>query len=168
MSLPSRIIPPLTEKDIFRFWNKVAITANDEKCWNWIGYSNSKDSRGIFTIKRKPHSSPRIVYYIANNVDPKEKLVLHSCDNPSCVNPKHLRLGTVSDNGKDMYARGRDKSVYKKGENHKLSKLKDSDVLEIRSKYAVGNVTQKQLGNEYNIDASQISYIVNRKHWNHI
>src|ERR1700761_8106656 len=115
-------IPLLSESDIWRFWSKSAITANPKKCWNWqASVSLGPEKYGRFKIKDVMFYAHRIAYYINYGVDPIELQVNHTCDNPSCVNPNHLYLGTVADNSRDMVERGRSA----KGENHGVSKLTD-------------------------------------------
>lgn len=87
-----------------RFWEKVLITPFYE-CWEWLG-SKDKDGYGYFGHKDKAH---RFSWKINNGVIPHKIHVLHKCDNPSCVRPQHLFLGTHEDNMKDMAKKGRAK-----------------------------------------------------------
>jgi len=90
-----------------RFWQRVALTADDTRCWEWQG---NKTKLGYGTVGRdgKTIAIHRIAWELGNGRPPKPELdVLHSCDNPSCVNPKHLREGTAYDNTMDMVTRGR-------------------------------------------------------------
>lgn len=105
-------IPEIKESDLNRFWSKVAITANDSICWNWEGTSRGAKKpygRMIFMKNGKPnlYSTHRVSYKINYGIDPKELHVLHTCDNPKCVNPKHLFLGTNEDNVRDKVSKGR-------------------------------------------------------------
>lgn len=76
----------------------------------------------------------------------------HICDNTLCVRPDHLVIGTEADNTADMMLRDRCRTI----------KLTDSEVEEIRQKYAAGTVTQQELANSYHTSHSNISLIVNR------
>ena len=80
--------------------------------------------------------------------------VLHSCDNPACCNPEHLRLGTHQDNMDDMVSRGR-----------QTKKLTEQDVLEIR---AIRGMTQQAIAKRYGVGRQNISHIINRRIWTHI
>lgn len=98
---------------------------------------------------------------------PDGLFVLHRCDNPCCVRPSHLFLGTQLDNIRDMEAKGRANRFFKypqpKGEKHYRAKLSDADVEDIRKRYSTGNVMQLELAKEFHVDPSNISYIVRRK-----
>lgn len=93
-----------------RYWKKVIVKGEDE-CWDWIGAVGT-DKRGIFIFNGKLRPSPRYAWYLKTGEHaPDNKFVCHSCDNPNCVNPKHLWLGTHSDNMIDMYKKNRTKAV---------------------------------------------------------
>ncbi len=169
---PQLEIPILSQSVIDRFWSKVAITANDEKCWEWQA-SKRGNGYGRFTItkstmNKSSYISSRVAYYIKNNVDPIGKVIMHSCDNPSCVNPKHLSIGTYKENSIDREKKNRSGSSFKKGENNIKSKLNENEVREIRERYSNGNITQKELGKEYGTNGHYINSIINKKRWKHI
>jgi hypothetical protein len=99
--------------------------------------------------------------------------VCHKCDNPSCCNPNHLFGGTRSDNNRDMAEKRRhwahvDRSRAAKGEGHGSAKLTDSQVEIIRSEYASGMVTQRQLAKKFSVCQRTITKIVNRHGWSHV
>lgn len=85
----------------------LACIVKSDKCWNWTG-AKSSEGYGHFTYFLKTYSAHRTAYEVFNNIKiPEGMLVLHSCDNPACCNPKHLRLGTNKDNSVDRDLRGR-------------------------------------------------------------
>jgi hypothetical protein len=90
-----------------RFWRFVT-PADSEECWIWSG---SKDPRGYGTLSAESGSSPikayRLAYEMRHGPIPDGLVVRHKCDNPSCVNPDHLEVGTQKDNVRDMVERGR-------------------------------------------------------------
>jgi hypothetical protein len=78
----------------------------DDECWNWKN-SKSELGYGRFFFEGKSRIASRMAYIFACGPIPDELCVLHSCDNPSCVNPSHLRLGTLAENTADILKRGR-------------------------------------------------------------
>jgi len=96
-----------------RFWAKVSVKGDNE-CWEWMA-GKDKDGYGRFRYGRQKARSNKVAWIIANGPIPEGLWVLHHCDNPSCVNPKHLYLGTNKENCRDRAERGR--GFYKKGEN---------------------------------------------------
>src|SRR3990172_10471395 len=92
--------------------------------------------------------------------------VLHKCDNPPCVNPAHLFLGTSQDNAIDREMKGR--GVHYIGESHGRAKLTESDVIKIRRLYSSGDHTQYQLAMEFNISRSVIKQVVQNRIWKHV
>jgi HNH endonuclease len=88
--------------------------------------------------------------------------VCHRCDNPPCCNPSHLFLGSPKDNLDDMYRKGRQRNLV--GEQRAFAKLTQTQVLEIRARYASGE-KQRDLASEFNVRQPRISKIVTRKAW---
>ena len=86
-----------------RFWSKVKKTP---ECWLWTAYRDNK-GYGEFGLDRKVHKAHRVAYLLTYGAIPEGAHILHSCDNPQCVNPKHLRAGTRKDNMQDKVQRGR-------------------------------------------------------------
>lgn len=147
-----------------RFWNKVEKT--DGGCWEWQGYKNY-DGYGCFKLEGKVKHSHRLAYEELVGTIPEGLYVLHHCDNPSCVNPNHLFLGTNQDNMTDMVKKGRQSRL--KGEKHGRAKLAEEDVIEIRRRVSVGkHGIQTKLGKEFNVSQTLISKIANRQRWTHL
>lgn len=129
-------------------------------CWFWNKYKNKKGYGSFYYMGET--LAHRSSYLIHNGNIPEGNLVCHSCDNPSCVNPKHLWVGTNSDNQIDCVLKGRAKRNTPCGEKNHLTKLSYEQVLEIRKHYSNG-VMQKEIALIFNTDQSNISYIVNNK-----
>lgn len=91
---------------------KETIPEPNSGCWLWIGYT-MKNGYGQITYCQKSWLAHRLSFYGFNNIDPKELYVCHKCDNPSCVNPDHLFLGTHKDNMKDMVSKKRQPNIKK-------------------------------------------------------
>lgn len=164
----SVLLPPLSENDINRFWKTVAFTANPDKCWNWQGKSKVR-GYGRFCVSINPNiertiGCPRVSYYLHNKVDPIGYAVLHTCDNPTCVNPNHLYLGTNKENTVDMMRKGR--GYHRKGQDHGMAKLSDVIVSKIKKEYIKGN--GNLLANKYGVNQSVISRIINNKSWAYV
>jgi hypothetical protein len=145
---------PLAE----RFWSKVAIAGPDE-CWEWTA-SRTTFGYGQINIDHKPQRAHRVAWELAHGPIPDGLCVLHSCDNPPCVNPAHLRIGTDAENIVDMWSRERrTRSPRLRGEAHGRAKLTDAQVAAIRERFAAGE-SQSALGREYGVSQSQVHLIV--------
>jgi hypothetical protein len=96
-------IPILDDAIVQRF---LSFVKKDNDCWIWTGAANSC-GRATFTIRDKSYVSARVMYKLHHNVDPENDKVCHTCDNPLCVNPEHLWLGTQIDNIKDRDSKER-------------------------------------------------------------
>ena len=144
-----------------RFWNKVKVIGKND-CWKWLAYKD-KDSYGRIgtdSIHRNI-AAHRVSWILHYGEIPKNKLVCHKCDNPSCVNPQHLFLGTIQDNNFDKVKKNRQAQ----GEKNGSAKLKKSQIQEIKKIYQTGNFTLKEVGKMFGVTYATISYIVNGKTW---
>ena len=148
-----------------RFWNKVHISENEEGCWEWQG-SKVPFGYGRFRIpKDRAVYAHRWSYEYIYGPIPNGLQILHQCDNPPCVRPDHLFLGTQSDNMRDSLDKGRlTAAILTK--NH--AKLTEDQVREIRERYSKGNITQTELAKEYPIGPSSVSHIITGFTWKHV
>ena len=151
----------ITTKIKDRFFAKVNKTSG---CWYWTGVKND-DGYGYFKLNGKMISSHRLMWLFLNGKIPKNICICHTCDNPGCVNPKHLWLGTRKDNMIDMANKGR---MNTKGEINGRSKLNVEKVIKIRKLYTIGNITMEKLGNKFGVTKQQIYHIINNISWTHI
>lgn len=151
---------PKPKPIIERFESKVELIPFST-CHHWVGATNPK-GYGNFLVDRKIEKAHRVAYMLYVGVIPDGMVICHKCDNPSCVNPDHLFLGTYQDNHDDMYRKGRDKHAV--GENQGASKLSESDVIEIRSL----SLTQRVIAKMYGISHSQVHRIKTLKDWKHV
>ena len=157
MSIIGRPRQPAEE----RFWEKVDASG---KCWEWTGHK-SPEGYGGFWDGDEDITAHRFAYSLVYGVVPKGLCVCHHCDNPGCVKPSHLFMGTHSDNMVDSVAKGR--SVDNRGSKHGLSKLCENDVYEIRRLCSLG-VEQKTVAKMWRTVPTNVSLIVNRERWKHI
>jgi hypothetical protein len=116
-----------------RFW---ALVIRAEGCWLWQG--SSFKGYGVFTAKGYSYRAHRIAYFLEYGVDPGALFVCHACDNPRCVNPAHLFLGTPKDNVHDMIRKGRAVGYDRSGERNPRAKMRAEDVDRLRRAYRDG------------------------------
>lgn len=140
-----------------KFWSKVDIRGEDE-CWMWNG-GRMRSGYGTFILHGKHTCAHRIAYWITTLDDADGFVVAHRCDNPPCVNPKHLFKATQSENLADMRRKGRANDVGQPGESHWKAKLTDQQVRDIRTLYKTG-FSQSELGAKFGVGQTHISKIV--------
>jgi hypothetical protein len=145
-----------------RFFEKIRKTST---CWLWQGSLNKK-GYGQLNRGRRGEGvvlAHRASWEIHNGAIPDGLCVLHKCDNPQCVNPDHLFLGTIVDNDKDRDAKGRTR----KGDAHKFAKLRATQIPEIRRRIATGE-KHESIAADYGVSAGVISQVGRRKIWKHV
>lgn len=152
-------------KETVRFFEKVEITEGEGDCWLWQG-AVAGSGYGYFYFRGKSVCAHRVAWILANGEIPPGLCILHTCDNPLCVRPGHLFLGDRASNMADMVAKGRGANAA--GENNNMNKLTEAQVIEIRRRYAAGDVSQRELGEEFGVTNSAISHITRRRRWKHV
>jgi DNA-binding XRE family transcriptional regulator len=146
-----------------QFWRYVAIGGDDE-CWPWAGSLRSNGYGQLRHLGRnlKAH---RVSWEIHHGAIPPGLSVLHRCDNPPCVNPAHLFLGTNADNLQDAARKGRCRGKVTRGADNPSAKLFPELVAEIRASYASGNWTQRELAGLVGVHHSTIGDIIRGETW---
>lgn len=131
-----------------RFWSKVKVREPGD-CWEWKA-CRSEYGYGLFRMGRMT-AAHRVAYALTYGEFNNDLFVLHKCDNPPCVNPSHLFLGTVTDNARDMLKKGRSPHV----------KIPLEDIPLIQARYNAGEL-QKDLASEYGVGRRAISFLKRR------
>ena len=132
-------------------------------CWPWAA---SKDAKGYGYIKdsdRRICKAHRIAYRLFVGEIPAGMFVCHRCDNPPCVNPAHLFLGTLADNNRDREAKGRGA----RGSKHSKAKLNEDKVREIRRLHAEG-LSIAALARTHGVSERLVSGVIKRAWWRHV
>ncbi len=129
------------------------------ECLEWTGSCIPK-GYGATWAYGKMWYTHRLALHL-EGIDTSGHMVLHSCDNPRCCNPEHMRLGTHQENMRDMRSRGRQS----RGEHRPAAKLTEQDILDIR---AISGMSQRAIADQYGVTPTAINLIINRKSWHHI
>jgi hypothetical protein len=157
-----------TPEQMQRFWSKVDTSGGDNACWLWIA-GLTRGGYGNFTpVKGNPRRAHRVAWEMTYGVIPDGLCVLHDCpdgDNPRCVNPAHLWLGTQAQNMRDMQRKGRGSMGEQNGmikypekqttgSKNALAKFTDEQVVALRNRYAAGGISIHQLAREAGVQPS--------------
>ena len=134
--------------------------------WQWTA-RKTEEGYGQMRFEGKALRAHRVSYELFNGPIPDGMFVLHSCDDPSCVNPDHLHLGNDSMNIREAYQRKRRIPLPSYGESNKHAKLTEDQVLEIRKLVAEGR-TRASVVKQFGVSKSQVANIVTKKQWGHV
>jgi hypothetical protein len=153
----------INEALIKRFFEKFGVGQSNE-CWNWKA---STAGRGYGQIKlpktRKQIYAHRLSYEIHNGELPDGMMVLHSCDNPRCVNPAHLSLGTGKENLEDMAMKGR--HLYgERNTEHKLTEEQVNAIFDLSE----SGMSQHEISRRFDVGQPQVGRILRGERWLHV
>lgn len=148
------------EDDLNNFWVNVEMIPF-HTCWEWIGGVNKHTGYGQLTYKSKAKLAHRLSYELHKGSIPEKQVVMHTCDNKTCVNPEHLKLGTQADNMRDMSVKNRSL----RGSKNPTAKLTEKRVVCIR---ADNSSTNEELAGKFNVDKTLIRLIKSKKIWKHV
>lgn len=141
-----------------RFWEKVDIRGPDE-CWPWTACVDRR-GYGRIGVDGKKGLASQVSLVLDGRPRPTGGHALHSCHNPTCVNPRHLRWGTHAENMRDKIAIGNQP----RGEKHGIAKLTEEKVRAIRAMPG----SNSQIAKAFNVTPSLIHYVQRRKIWRHV
>lgn len=151
-----------------RFWPKVDKRGPDE-CWLWLA---TRDANGYGSFDHA--RAHRVAWALKHGAIPDGLLVCHRCDNPPCVNPDHLFVGTSADNMADMWSKGRGRNGVRthpeacaRGERHGSARLTESDVREIRTRCAAGE-SMVAIAHEKGVARTTVWKVRARRTWKHV
>lgn len=148
-----------TRPTLEAFSEKIRFGATD--CWHWVG---TVDSGGYGVLgRRKAH---RVSWELHNGSFQEGLDVLHHCDNPPCVNPDHLFLGTALDNVADMYVKGRQAPPPAlRGERNPMARTTHAAVHALRTEWAAGGISQRALAKRHGLSVMAVNRIIRRETW---
>ncbi len=144
-----------------RFWSNVAIRGSDD-CWEWLAAKTH--GYGSMRVDGKNRCATHILFYLRHGYwPPKGRTANHHCDNPGCLNPRHLYLGTWKSNMRDKVKRGRESHL--NGAQNGKAKLTYVQICEIKRLTDEGYTTQAELGRKFGVGQQHISAIKTGKTW---
>jgi len=183
-------LPPMKKTLEELFWSKVDKSAGPDACWPWTGGLHGGYGRIMFNKERM--LAHRVSWVLTNGAIPPGLCSCHRCDNPCCVNPSHLFLGTVTDNNADCTAKGRRSSGdahraimrrlaargeangsrkhperRPRGSNNGSARLTESLVVEIRTRCANGE-SQRAVARSLHVASNTVRDIIIGKRWRHV
>ncbi|GAB4165592.1 MAG: hypothetical protein Tsb006_5100 [Rickettsiaceae bacterium] len=144
---------------------------SDNECWRWLGAKNDRGYGVIGNGTRcqgisKAHRVSYEIFYFTKLS--KTKFICHACDNPGCVNPKHLFVCTQADNVADMIAKDRNSPPpIRRGEAASFAKLTEPQIRQIRQLSKTGTSSSK-IAKTFAVSKTTILQIVNHKSWRHV
>lgn len=160
MDVKGQIIKPAID----RFMDKVKICSEND-CWLWTGATDNAFGYGKFRLNGKSINAHRASFILFNGEIPEGLFVCHKCDNPPCVNPEHLFVGTSEDNNKDRSNKGRTARL--DGYLSPSAKLNVPIVLKIREMYE-NNTTVAKISKLLNISYRTVWDVCNRISWRNV
>jgi hypothetical protein len=142
-----------------RFWKRVDRTGD---CWEWQGQLSEK-GYGQLQVQGKQKRAHRVSWELSNGPIPDGMVIMHRCDNPKCVRPEHLSVGTVADNNRDMQRKGRARFALLPGQRNGAAKLSDEQARQVSANR--GQATAQELVNMFGVSAATVYAIWRGSRW---
>lgn len=159
-----------------RFLARIRFPTDLNDCWEWTGARHGRQEKkyGTLRYQGKMQQAHRVAYWLFRGPIPSGYSVCHHCDNPPCVNPHHLFIGTHLDNVQDCIRKGRlyplnllHRGYSSKGEKNGAAKLTAADVIAIRSRCAQGE-SARSVAKVYGLNHRTVNRIIKRITWRHV
>lgn len=154
---------PITQNDIDRFWKYVNV-ASENDCWIWTGTLDA-NGYGVYSAKRVLYKAHRVSYFLHHKSIDKNLMCCHSCDNPPCVNPNHLWLGTQGENSLDRHKKGRTRTGHLRGQDNPGAKLTENDVRFIRKNHNHCEFSTRKLAAMFGVCQTKIRQVLSGQAW---
>jgi len=154
------------------YWQRAG-RPDDRGCWPWAGSRHKISGYGVACLYKAPHryglgrcdTAHRLAWVVHCGPLAPGRCVLHHCDNPPCVNPDHLFLGSLADNAFDRDRKGRTARGECVGRPTALTR---QSVVAIRGAYATGDTTYSRLAERFGVSISQVHRVVKREQWQYV
>ena len=161
-----------------RFWSRVnkhgpIVRPELGPCWLWTG---CKDRKGYGRFPKNlggrrflGRGAHQYAWVSSFGELPPGKVVCHRCDVSHCVRPSHLFAGTIADNNRDMWSKGRGVTPFsRRGSASSSSKYTEEVVLTLKKEYAIGGTTQRQLAIAHGMPLGTVQSILSGRNWSHL
>ena len=158
----------LNKKHCEETLKRIGWTVTDAGCWEWkgarhkTGYPYGQVGAKCADGTTRSMVAHRLAYTVWVGPIPEGLIVMHSCDNPPCLNPAHLSTGTQTDNMRDMAEKGRDRHT---GSKNPRAVLNEAQVAEIRAMHVPGKYGYQRLADDFNVSKATVAGIIAGRTW---
>ena len=150
-----------------RFWKYTEVPIETDACWLWTGTRDRYGYGRIHIAGGRNFGAHRVAYGLLVGPIPAGMCVCHRCDNPGCVNPRHLFVASQEDNMRDMIRKGRTALCGVRGVDHWRAKFSPEEINELRRLVASG-MSQAEAGRLFHMSHTNVSNVVHRRTWKNL